>query len=327
VVFSSLGSAGAAAETGILPIRGERALRDSLRAAALGALAAPWREAVLGPGGVRRRLRGNPRVAAALTTARSQLQAAEQRVLYMDRAAARRAARAAIQELTAIAARHHTPTLVARAQTTLGMAALLEPPDREAALAAFRRAAAADPEYRPDPDRISPRITQVMQRVRAGSAGPIPPTEEELSLLASLAGVEELLWIAGSRRGVEVELQICRYHVPSREMVGPEEGRGTAGGLGGAIRSLAKIEPAPAIAPPASAASQRAAAAGALAPAASPLASPAGSAEPARPRRAWYKRWWVWSLVGVAVAGSAVAIGVAASSDAERTYEFRFDLN
>jgi hypothetical protein len=73
--------------------------------------------------------------------------------------------------------------------------------------------------------------------------------------------------------------------------------------------------------------------AAALGPASQPAASKAGSTEPQptvedsdpevseeaivfsspteepqptkRPRRAWYRRWWVWTIIGVAVAGGA----------------------
>ncbi len=49
--------------------------------------------------------------------------------------------------------------------------------------------------------------------------------------------------------------------------------------------------------------------------------SPAPQGHVSRP---WYKRWWVWALVGVAVVGGATAATVAATSGGSSGYDFKF---
>ena len=300
----------AGAEVGVLPIRGPRAVAGQVGSELRRALAAKGVQ-VLGPEELVRRLwRRAPEVAASLQAARRAIEEAERAGLYMQRAASLKAARRAVDSLDTVAARHLAPSLVAQARVAEALGLLLQPADEKAALEALRAAVAADPDVRPDPDRVASRAARLLEHARRALTPTRPPDRSELAWLASSAGVDRLIWIGAFPRGGRVETVLVAYD----------------GGRGAAASSSALLSPdglGQQVAGQAAAllgvSAPKAPASRTVAPVWVDRAPPA----PARPAP-WYRRWWVWAIAGAVVVGAGVTAGVVASARTERAYQLRF---
>jgi tetratricopeptide (TPR) repeat protein len=249
--------------------------------------------------------------ASASTAARQRIASAERAALQMERQQALEAAREAIAGLERAAARYHTPALLARAHAALALALLLQPVDEEGALAAYRAALEVDPAFSPDPDRLAPRAERLLERARRepARAPASTPVSGELAGLAEHGAVGRLILLR--MVGVELEALDCDARAAS-----------VRARLRARLAALGANEAAIAAAVAARLGLARVAARRALAPAAARAAVVPST--PPRPR-SWYRRWWVWTVIGAAVAGTAVAVGLAARP-AERppSYEVHF---
>jgi len=189
-------------QVGILPPHAPRVLAGQLSLelartlASLRAPEAPARSAelFLDPSALSQRLTRNPVVAEALRAARTAVQSAEEHTLYMRRAEALDAAGRAVVRLNNVVGQYHAPLLLARAQTARALALLLKPANEKQAQAALVQAVTAYPAYHPDGDRFPSRarrlLTQARQVYRSSS-----PTDDECATLATLTGVDRLVWI------------------------------------------------------------------------------------------------------------------------------------
>ncbi len=291
--------AAAAARGGVLPVLGEAAALE----AALGRASGSGR-AVLAPSEVRARLSTDAEIAEGLRAAREATAAAEHAQLRMNRSAAIRSARSAVDRLEGARARFHAPELLTRAYALLALTQLLRPADPDAAGRALREALLVDPGFRPTPTVLPPRAARLLEEQRQQVAGPRPPTAADLAWLATRARVQQLVWLgllptsaarlrlqliahdATSGRGQTRSVECARLELPERAAAlvraALEEPRVHA-------RPLASSRPLP---PPLTAAPP-------------PPAAP----------RPWHRRWWPWTIAAVVVAsGLAVGLGVGLSS-------------
>jgi hypothetical protein len=252
---------------------------------------------LLPPRALRSKLAAVPSIRAALDAARQSLASAEQAALHMKRQVALKAARAALVQLRRVHARHQAAELVARAHVAEGLALLLHPPAPKAALRAFRQAYGAAPSYKVDPDSVPSRTALLLDRARQSAGRPQQPTIAEMAHLASWAAVERLVWAAGRRDGSDVILVVATYDRGQRALAGQQHR------LSKASASPAKLM--------------------ALLPGL-PLMPRRGPRPPVDRSSAWYRRWWVWALVGAVCAGSAVAITAAVQTNTGRSYSFDF---
>jgi len=190
-------------DVGILPAHAPTVLASQLNRGLgplLSSLRAPDgpgrpQEHVIEPSALSQRLADNREVARRLKAALAAVKAAEHHALHMLRTRALGAAGTSLDHLNRIAARHHAPRLVARAQTARALACLLKPADQKEALSALVEAASTDPAYNPDTDRFPSRARRLLARARL-LRQPTPPTERELKTLAALAQVQHLIWSA-----------------------------------------------------------------------------------------------------------------------------------
>jgi len=296
----------------LLPVEGEAKLAEQLERQLVAAL--PPGVKLLGVDETRRLHLAEPSIGRALAAAAEQLKRADGALVRMQRPAAVAAARAAIATLEGAAARFHSRRALAEAHATLAHALLLRPPDEPGAAECFGRALAADPAYAPDASRSPPRVRAMVEAARRRLAPATAPRPAALAPLAGAAGAG-LVWISAHRDGAGVQLELVvngRGGAIERHDHQPTtEARLVAAC---AARLGAALGPAPAPAAPARPAASAPAAPGPASRfAASPteIARPAPAEPPAPPPgQRWYKRWWVWTIVGVAVAGTAVGLGV-----------------
>jgi len=291
---------------GILPVAGEAALARTLDEELHRAVAARTGQGVVGSVGLQARLWRGEGVAEKVQAARAAHEEAEQKVLQMDRSGAVAAARRAVSLLVVVGGRYHTPRLLSRAHLALARAMLLKPADANAARAALRAAREATPEGLED--RLPLRMAKLLGEVRREPRRSREPTVGELTSLSQVAGLPELVWISARARkaGVEVELLVydrwshARGHLV-RQRVAREQLVAQVADLVAAALPRRSVSPV--------------------------------IAEPAQPRRSvqapatpWYKRWWVWTLVGVVVVGGATAGVIAATRDGSDGYTVRFQF-
>jgi hypothetical protein len=264
--------------------------------------------AVVGPAELRRRLSSSAEVASAIKAARAAVRRSEQHALYMKRAPALAAANTAVVKLNGVAARHHAPKLRARAHVARALAFLLHPADEARALEAFRHAVAADPGYQPDPDRLPSRTARLLHKARQEPAPRRMASLAELATLTRLAGLSRLVWIGATRGG---SIGWLVYDATQRDTV-------AAGRRGQTVRDLVALLTAteqPKEAPPRVPAWSQD-------PATMPASQPLqGESRP--PTRPWYKKWWVWTLVGVGV-GVGVGVAVVATRPSDPSYVFSY---
>jgi len=305
-----------AAPAGILPAAGPPAVTGGVDAALSTELAARGAREILPAATIQARLKATPEIAMALRLAEDDLRKEEEAELGMNRTAAVNAARRAIERLTAVKARYYAAEMEARAWTALGLALLLRPGDPTRARQAFRVAFSIRSDHRPNPDRTPPPVIRLLDAARAEAAAVAPPTEPDLAWLAHRARVGRLAWVGLDPRqasdGVDAtEVALLVFEV--------------AGGRAGVPLGRRRHR---------SATSQETAAfvLRTLAPAADKTLSDAPASPRAAPASPWYRRWWVWTLVGVAVAGASAGIAAAATRGsaapppppAPSGYEFHF---
>ncbi|MCC6747753.1 MAG: hypothetical protein IT371_08860 [Deltaproteobacteria bacterium] len=262
------------------------------------AVAEAGRPGVLAPAELSVRLGGAEGVAQAVEAAGQKVVHAEQAALRMDRAAAVASATQAVAQLRAVGASNHARHSLAQAHLALGQALLLYPPDPDGAKAAFGAAVELEPELAVDPDRMAPRAARLLEEARRAPRAPKPPRREELAELAQRSRLGTLVWVSVQPRGpAEVEVQVAVYE-HSRGAVAATlrrtmpEGTLLAGSAALVVQALGGAlggPPAPGLA--AGAGGQ-------------------GAPPPAAKRRSWYQHWWVWTVAGVVVSGTAVALGV-----------------
>jgi hypothetical protein len=265
--------------------------------------------AAVAPAELRRRLSASAAAIDAVKAARAAVRRSEQHALYMKRLPALAAAREALARLDSVAARHHAPTLTARAHVARALSFLLHPADEARALESFRAAVAADPGYRPDPDRLPSRAAGLLRKAQQEPAARRATSLAELATLTRLAGLARLVWIGATRGG---GIGWLVYDARQRDTVAT--GRGTQ-----TVRDLLALLTAPREKTP-----PRLPGWASPSPATLPASQPLGRGEdrpgPARP---WYKRWWVWTLVGVGV-GVGVGAAVLATRSSDPSYAISY---
>jgi hypothetical protein len=292
-----------AQQLAILPADGDPKLAAKLNSGLHKAVAARIGRPVFGPAELQTRLWRAPGVAERVQSARAAVEEAENKLLHMDRPRSLAASGRAIRLLLQVGGRYHTPRLLSRAQLARARGLLLKPVDAMGARAALRAAFDAAPQM-PE-DRLAPKVLKLMREVRAEPRRPNPPTIGELSSMSRSAAAAGLVWVAGRPRnnGVEIDLLIydrqsrtlgrrLRRRVPGQRMV--EETASLVAGAIGAHGPLALAAPPP---------------------------------KTAKPQQStpWYRKWWVWTLVGAAVvAGTTAGIVVATSAEDETSVTFHF---
>jgi len=274
---------------------------------------------IIGPQQWRRQLTERADVAAKIAEARSRLEEAEEAALSMDRQHALEVAEHALDNLDSWGGSYVAPRLVARLQVAHGRALLLHPPDVDRARAAFCASVAVDPTFEPDADRLPPTAASLYDQARPCALSSAP-TAEVVRALAAPSGNTPLVWVQDlPSPGGRVNVRIDAYGakpLPARRTV-----RGQVAQTRAAEEIVELILPLlekPSSAPkvtstrlPTTVAVEERRAPG-----------PQTSGPP------WYRRWWVWALVGVAVVGAGVGLGVGLSESAskEPDFDFRFDL-
>lgn len=279
-----------AESTGILPVGGDQQLAARLNPALGRAVAGKGQPQVLGPVEVQARLAADPELAATLERAQEAIALSREQELRMNRPAAVAAAQSAIRTAQAIRGPWLAPELLLRAHTSLALASLLRPDDPAAASQSLRQALALNPGYRPAPGQLSARALRLLDEARP-SARPLRPTARDLGWVAGRLRLARLLWIGlVPLPGARVRLEVVLYD-----------------GALGRVRTRLEAE--------SSEARLLASAADLVVQA---LGGPSESPRRAVAPRPWYRRWWVWTLAGVVVAGAAVGIGLAASPSGDR---------
>jgi hypothetical protein len=275
----------AAQSAAILPVTGDQRLADRLNPVLGRAVAGRGLPMVLGPVEVKARLMGAPAVAAALDRVWRSIAQAREHELRMDRPAALATALEATRALEEIRGALYLPDLMIRAHTSLALAALLQPDDPQAAKNALGQVVALDPGYRPAPGQLSAQATRLLDEARS-RARPHRPEARDLAWVAQQIGLSRLLWIGLARRdGERVRLEAVLYDHSSRRVRKRLELETTTARLqsdaaGLVVRALEGLRARRKTAPP-------------------------------PPPRPWYRRWWVWAVVGTVAAGAGVWIGVA----------------
>jgi hypothetical protein len=291
---------------GILPVAGEPTLARKLDEELHRAVAARSGRGIVGPVGVQARLWRGEGVAEKVQSARAAVEEAEQKVLQMDRRGAVAAAQRAVSLLVGVGGRYHTPRLLSRAHLALARALLLRPTDANAARAALRVALEATPEGLEE--QLPPRVAELLAEVRREPRRSREPTEGELSSLSQVAELPQLVWISTRARKGEVEVELLVYDRRGRAPDRPVRSRVASDQL---VAQVAELVAASLPTPSASPVIEK------------PAAPPKPVQTPATP---WYKKWWVWTLVGVVVIGGTTAGIVAATRDGSDGYTVRFQF-
>ncbi len=274
----------------------EANLVDALRAVKL--------EAVLTPAQFRARLTRAEEIAATLHQAKILLQSADQAMLNMNRMRAIRATREGIAHLQKINARYHSPELLARAYNMLALALLFRPADTIGALQAYKEAVKVAPGWQPDMDRTPPRALKLLLQAKKDPRAVHVPSTEELRWLAGRADIDQLIWIMGSTDDQKSKLELLIFSAKEgaiithlHQEIAPAE----MAQQGAKMINEALHPPAPASAkaplPP-------------IAPVAGPPVETTKKKASMPTPRPWYKKWWVWTIAGAVVGGTAVALAL-----------------
>jgi hypothetical protein len=297
---------------GILPVTGDRVLAADLDPSLGRAVAERGRAAVLGPVEVQARLNSDRAVTELLQRARDAIARARDHELRMNRDAATRDAKEAVRLLRRVRAAFHQPVLVTQAYTAMALAQLLMPANIPMARRAFSGALAVDPGYRPEPGQIPPRAAQILRQARR-RAEQGHPTKRDLAWIASRSGLARLLWLrltpaaAGQRRKVQLMLYDHRQQRILLRLRKEIDGRRALSQTSDlVVQALGRVDTHSA-----STTSQEP----------SPQAS-----QPSPSPRPWYRRWWVWTLAGVVVAG-AVGVTLAVTRDTSQPAPDGYDLH
>lgn len=302
----------------ILPVEGAPQHAAELDRSLGRAVAARGLRDALGPLELAARLRAEPTIKQALVQLADALSKAHKAALFMRRRPAVSAARSALGAAQSAFARYHQRQLLAESYEALAQALLLKPADESGALEAFKLSVQADPAYAPPAGRMNPTTTRLLRQAQSAYV-PTPPAPARLDALAKLLGVRRVVWLAIGAQGSQGTLQLATHEVGGK---GAHLRRAlTSGKLTSEVAQqlVTLLSPAkPTSAPtrvvviekqPAGLPSQPTSRS-LLAP---PVAKAAGTP--------WYKKWWVWTIVGVAVAG-----GVTAAVLATREHHDNFDM-
>jgi hypothetical protein len=131
----------------------------------------------------------------------------------------------------------------------------------------------------------------------------VPPSRDDLAWLAQRLRLARLVWLWLGPRGEATVIVYDREREPQirtlTRMVAMEQVlRNTARVISNALGGVP----------------------------ARPMVEPTSA--PTKPtttiRKPWYRKWWVWTIAGVVVAGAAVGVGVALSREEQGKYDFRF---
>ena len=284
----------------------------------------PRKAPIVGPERLRERLRSAS--ASIHRAAALKVERAHGHLFRLERALALSLSTAAIAELDRVAARLHQPALLARAHLAQGLALLLAPAEPSAARRAFSAALRIHPPLRADRDRFPPGAIRLLEQARqqvrqqAQSAPSARPSAAELSIVAGLAGLDQLLWLhsstAGQRRTIIALIYDARAHqihdTVQLTLVGSEGPQHLAAALAPLLTSRASGSQSPSHLPP-----------GATAP-----SSARGPLPPRAARRPWYRSRWFWPVViGVVVTAAATGLAVGLTRPAPKLrYALRLEL-
>jgi hypothetical protein len=316
--------------TALLPVEGAPTLAAELDRSLGRAVAGQGLSGTMGPLELAARLKAKPAIKRALAALDDALAKARKGALFMRRKRAVTAARQAVAQAQAAFARFHQRRKLAEAYEALGQALLLKPSDQAGAKAAFAGAIAADPSFAPPAARMNPTTTKLLRAARS-SYQPAPPAPARLEALAQLASVRRVIWLAVVSSGSKRQLMVSTHQRGGgvdrqlRRALPPSDPTQAVAKALGALLAPAK----PASAPtrvvviekqPASQPAQPTSRRLALTP------SPTQPDKPApRTSKAWYRRWWVWGIIGAVVVGGATATVIAVSSGSDRSgYDFSF---
>jgi len=293
---------------GILPVDAPRALASRLDVGLGRAVAENGQRSVLGPAEVDAVLSASPSLSRKLAEARQSLDLAEEACQQMEQRTAVNLALRAETLLNSVGAKHHARDLAVRAHLIRGLALRLKPAHPTAALEAFRQALELAADLKPDPDRFPPRAAQLFENARPVPRRRSAPSTDAAASLARAAGVAHLLWISGtpSASGLELEVQVFDRRGQLLQQV---QARST---LKGALTEAARL-------------TSFALARVRLGDVA--IAGDSPTTDETAPAPAWYKRWYVWTIAGVVLAGAGVGIAVAATrqdSSSASGFDFRF---
>lgn len=308
----------------LLPVEGAPEHAAELDRSLGRAVAARGLRDALGPLELAARLRAEPSVKQALVQLKDALSKARKAALFMRRRPAVSAARAAIVAAKQAFARYHQRQLLAEAHEALAQALLLKPADESGALDAFKASVQADPAYAPAAGRMNPTTTRLLRSARSTYA-PSPPPPARLDALAKLLGVRRVVWLAIDAQGSRGTLQLSSHEVG---------GKGahlrhtlTSGKLTGEVAQqlVALLSPAePASAPTRVVVIEKQPTSLPTSQRTSPALLPPSVAK-ANERNPWYKKWWVWTIVGVAVAGGVTAAVLATRSQPDN-FDMKFEF-
>ncbi len=315
--------AGAAPKTAVLPVEGTAALAGQLNRALGRALAERGVKDTLGPLETRARMTQDRLIAAGLARAKKTLGQAREQLLQMKRGEAVRLARQSAAEAARVDARFADPALLARARGVLALALLLRPADEAGARQTFQNALALDSAFTSDPDHTPPRAARLLVQARKQPPAPVAPRGSDVQGMYGRLPLSQMVWLAAVSRQGKVRLEVVVFDAPRGKVLAHLHGGATAQRL--VVQAAALIKRG--LQDPASKPAR------AFLPASQPntrgATPPARPAAPAVASSPWYKKWWVWTIVGVAVVGTGVGLGVGLSQsggDPPSGFDFQFNF-
>jgi hypothetical protein len=280
------GASPAGSRYGVLAVDAPAALEPTVRGALARALSRRG-VSLLGVAELQAALARASRVRELGESARRSLVRAELALAQMDRGTALLAAREAIATLGRIAGRWHAGGQLVLAQLAVARAHLLAPADPAGVEAALAAALEVEPELRADLRSMPPRIAASLEELRRRPRARPVPSAAELAAIAELAGLDGVIWAAARPAGERVSLALHlgspRPHPALRREATVERTR-IAAEVEDLVGAMRRFPPVAAI----------------VAPVPPPATAP--------PR--WYRRWWVWTIAGAALAGAGVTLGV-----------------
>lgn len=316
------------ATAGILPVEGDPAQAGELNRALGRAVAARGVKQVLGPLETRARITGARQTASGLSAAKKILTKAEQQLLHMKRGEAVRLSRQAVDQLQRDHALFADPALLARARGVLALALLLKPADEAGARQAFHAALEVSPGFRSDPDHTPPRASRLLEQARKLPRATTAPAPGRMAEMGRAVNAARLVWVLANKRQGKVRLEVVVFNLDYGKVQAHLYGGATPEGLLEGATSLvirglkggAGLASAPAArrVPPASQPTSMAL---------TRLASAPSPVKPAAASKPWYRKWWVWTIVGVAVVGAGVGLGVGLSQGGETSSGHDFQFN
>lgn len=304
-----------ATTTALLPVEGAPQLAAELDRSLGRAVTVRGLSDAIGPLEVAARLRAHPHIKRELAELTEALAKTRKASLFMRRRSAVSAARQAVQAARTALARYHQRQLLAESYEALAQALLLKPADESGALEAFRQSVSADPSYEPPAGRMNPTTTRLLRKAQSTYVPSAPPSAR-LDALAKLLGVRRVVWLA-----VEVEGSQRRLHVATHDAGRAGVDQQLRQSLTGADLTKAVADKLVAVLSPKPASvvviEKKPTSPSSLL-TTQPVPQPAATA--------WYGKWWVWTIVGVVVAGSVTAAVVATRPESNRGYDLKFEF-